>query len=284
LAEKIQHEKRVVDETFLDEAHGTEEWSEVLCEDEQLRALFCPLAHFVIAGVQKAGTTSFARALDAHPNISIYSMELAVFDYFWHAGWDFRTLASRSTHKPVARVGMKIPSIAYLPHTQVRMRRLLPDVKLVVVLRHPVDRAFSQWRMNREVQPLQEDASFEDAIHRELRQLWRQPRSFRTAQFHYVQRGIYIEQMHSLVQRFPIENLLVVIFEELVSFPSEVLLSVQRFLGVPETPLQLPHVWMSNYSSDAMSADTRQRLLGIFEPYNRELFKLIGRAIPAWSQ
>ena len=113
------------------------------------------LPDFLLLGAQKAGSTSLYVHLMQHPQIiGVARKELHFFDYKSALGsWWYRTnfptkaeMAQRSAAlgKPVL-TGEASPYYLFHPHAARRIARLLPDVKLIALLRNPVDRAFSHY-------------------------------------------------------------------------------------------------------------------------------------------
>ena len=137
------------------------------------------LPDFLVLGAQKAGTTSLGVFLHAHPDVFWTPRpELHFFDrdydrgLSWYRSWFARRSAieahERQTGRP-ARVGEKTPSYVVLPDGPTRVAAALPGVKLVVSLRDPVSRAYSQWSMN--MRTGRETLSFADALEAEPERL-----------------------------------------------------------------------------------------------------------------
>ncbi len=130
------------------------------------------LPDFLVIGAQKAGTTSMGRFLRTHPDVFwVPRVEMHYFDrdydrgLNWYRSWFERRSVieahERRTGRP-ARAGEKTPAYLALPEGPARVGRDLPGVRLVVSLRDPVRRAYSQWAMN--VRTGRETLSFTDAL------------------------------------------------------------------------------------------------------------------------
>lgn len=163
------------------------------------------------------------------------------------------------------------------------MLAVVPAVKVIVLLRNPVARALSEYTM------LSRhgfgDQGF-DAVARQtmgwlreepLRTLVREASMQEHSQTRYVARGVYLWSLLPWWQQVPADQLLVLRAEDLFANPAEVTQSVQRFLGlVPRAP---EDVAPRRAASEYVAVDTRvlDELAEFYEPWNRELYAMIGR-------
>jgi len=244
-----------------------------------------PLPDFLIVGAQKAGTTALYAYLRWHPEITGPSFkEVSFFDRHYAKGerW-YRA------HMPVRRrslVGEASPSYLFHPLAAERVARMLPDARLIALLRNPVDRAFSHYQ--HEVALGREPLSFEAAVDREeermqgeLDRMLRDPSYFGLAwwNYTYVARGRYVEQLERWFASFPREQLLVLFTEELSADTAGTYRRVLDFLGVGARDLEsYPRIFDRDYPD--MSSLTRVRLDKEFEDSNRRLASLLGRDLP----
>ncbi len=98
---------------------------------------------FLILGSPKCGTTALARLLDAHPDVAMSTpKEPHFFDAHYERG--FEHYATWPAH---GIAGEATPSYLLVPYVAERIKADLPDAKLIAILRHPVERAFSSWWM-----------------------------------------------------------------------------------------------------------------------------------------
>ena len=240
-----------------------------------------PLPGFLVIGAQKAGTTALYAYLRWHPGITGPSWkEVSFFDRHWWRGEPWYR-----GHFPLGAgerlVGEASPSYLFHPLAPARARSLVPDAKLVALLRNPVDRAYSQYQ--HEVALGREPLSFEDALaaeeertRGEVERLVADPRAFSRAWWDhtYVARGRYAEQLERWLAVFPREQLLVVATEELGERPAETYASILRFLGVPPHELpEYPRVFDRDY--EPMRPETRAALEATFAEPNRRLEELL---------
>jgi len=241
-----------------------------------------PLPDFLILGAQKAGTTALYAYLRWHPQVTGPSFkEVSFFDRHYARGerW-YRA------HLPVRRravVGEASPSYLFHPLAPERVARMLPEARLIALLRNPVDRAFSHYQ--HEVALGREQLSFEDALARErermdgeLEHMVRDPAYFSHAwwNFTYAARGRYAEQLERWFEAFPREQLLVLLSEDLATDTAGTYRRVLEFLGVEARGLgSYPRIFEREY--EGMSPETRRSLEGEFAEPNRRLAKLLGR-------
>jgi hypothetical protein len=244
-----------------------------------------PLPDFLILGAQKAGTTALYAYLRWHPEITGPSFkEVSFFDRHYANGerW-YRA------HMPARRrslVGEASPSYLFHPLAPERVAGLLPEARLIALLRNPVDRAFSHYQ--HEVALGREPLSFEDAIagedermEGELERMRRDPTYFSHAwwNYTYLARGRYAEQLERWHELFPREQLLVLFTEELSSDTAATYRRALDFLGVGTSDLEsYPRIFDRDYAD--MHPATRARLEEEFVDSNRRLASLLGRELP----
>ncbi|MBM2821656.1 MAG: Sulfotransfer 1 protein [Thermoleophilia bacterium] len=253
---------------------------------------------FLVIGAQKSGTTSLRRYLSGHPAVLCANpKELHFFNDAYHRGewwylahfpWRTSALAERRRLGVRPAIGEATPAYLFHPRAAERVHAFDPQMKLVAVLRDPVERAYSQYQM--QVRKRNETLSFDAVLSLEESDLaleldrirddptYVSPTGLRRS---YVARGRYAEQIELWLQFFPRAQLLVLTSEELLEDPSEVMSRVARFLGIPEHRADsYPLRGVRDYAP--MEAATRKRLESVFEPHNRRLEELLGRELP-WT-
>jgi hypothetical protein len=249
-----------------------------------------PLPDFLVLGAQKAGTTALYEYLRRHPQISGPSWkEISFFDRHWARGesWyrgNFPNLA-RTRGK---LVGEASPSYVFHPLAPRRVHELVPEARLIVLVRNPVDRALSQY--NHEVALGREPLHFEEALdaeeerlHDEEERMAADPRYFSREWWShtYKARGRYAEQLERWLAVFPRERILVLASNELLERPAETHARVLEFLGAPPHRLDsYPRVFERDYAQ--MDPATRRMLADEFAEPNRRLYELLGRDL-GWS-
>ena len=255
---------------------------------------------FLIIGALKGGTTSLHRYLSDHPavycsgrkEVHYFSLTYPLGErwYLSHFPLKTRAAATRLRHGARLAVGEATPAYLFDPRSPGRVHAFDPRMKLIVVLRDPVERAYSHFQMERETRD--EARSFEDALDWELAEL--EPELERWIADHayesplplfgrsYVARGRYADHLERWLALFPREQLLVLMSDELLDEPASALSKVERFLGVPEwQPPSYPQENVRAYPP--MSPATRDRLRGVFEPHDRRLERRLDLELP-WAQ
>lgn len=256
------------------------------------------LPRFLIVSVERGGTTSLYRYLTQHPCVGeSFRKEVDFFDFNWSRGlgWyraHFPTRAqaawTRLRHGSPLVAGEATPYYLYHPQVPARVARTLPDVRLVALVRNPVDRAWSHYNMNRRQQ--KETLSFEEAIEREEERLAGEEERLASGEiafseshykFGYKLRGRYAERIERWYEHVPRERLLVVPSEELYAEPQAVVDRVLAFLEM--APFRLHSVKAYNQKPyDEIDPATRRRLSEYFAPHNARLCELLGRD-PGWD-
>ena len=181
------------------------------------------LPSFVIVGAAKSGTTSLAAWLREHPDVYVVpEKELHFFSYEWERGvqWYEECFAAANGQ---AAVGEATPNYLAHPEAPERMASVIPDAKLIALLRNPVDRAYSHYWHWRE--RMGEQRSFEEVVSSELS----------GTPERYLSGGRYLEQLERVLKHYPREQLEVILFEDLQTKPEETFRQVCRYLGVDES-------------------------------------------------
>ena len=206
---------------------------------------FRPLPRFLIVGTMKGGTTSLHALLSKHPSIGtpVTKKEIRFFDQNYERGIDWYR-ANFPLSLPLGKdsfFGEASPSYMFYPEAPGRIATHIPDCKLIVLLRCPVERAFSHYWHN--VKRKREPLSFEEALSaEEARMSSSSSRSSGNADsvqegyrhYSYKARGMYLEQLLRLEDRFPASQILVLRSEDFFADQAEVLERVLRFLQLPE--------------------------------------------------
>lgn len=243
------------------------------------------LPNFLIIGAQRSGTTSLYNYLIQHPNIiSAMTKEVHFFDLNFNKGasWyesQFNLNQKTSNNKYIT--GEASPYYIFHPLVPKRVFELLSDVKLIVLLRNPIDRAFSHYWY--EKQTGAEDHSFIDAINSEPKRLEGEEQkilqnhnyySFTHQNFSYLSRGIYVDQLKHWMSYFPRKQFLVIKSEDFFSATSDTLKKIFEFLDVQDFNLTSYEKYnLGKYVP--MDDAVVKMLVEYFKPYNEQLYSYL---------
>ena len=255
------------------------------------------LPDFLIIGTQRGGTTSLFRYLQMHPCINpAVNKDLHFFDrryskgLAWYRGHFPTALEKYYTQRLQGRTfvtGEASPSYLFHPYTPKRVAQAMPRVKLIVMLRNPVSRAYSQY--NHAVELGHETLSFEETIELEEERVAGEQKKILENEYYYsedykhrsyLSKGIYVDQLQTWMKLFPREQFLILKSEDFYANPASSFKQVLTFLGVPETELQVEEKEYKNYNnnvySSKMDPQMRQRLIEYFKPHNARLYDFLG--------
>jgi hypothetical protein len=152
-------------------------------------------------------------------------------------------------------------------------------MKWILILRNPVDRAFSAWRMQKDRE--QEHLSFREAVGQESARC-REALPLQHRVYSYVDRGIYAHQVRRVFQMFGREICLVLLNEDLAHNHETALRSVFSFLGVDPAILPPPTQVFRGNAGRKLDPQVRAKLCDLFYFDIRELERLISRDLSAW--
>jgi Sulfotransferase domain len=255
------------------------------------------LPSFLLIGAQRAGTTSLFYYLRRHPHVARPGTKEVHFfdDRFWLGVDWYRSFFATSAERRLARLrggdlvaAEATPYYLFHPAVPERVAATIPSVRLVVLLRDPVDRAYSHYRKMRRMGL--ERLSFEDALEKEENRLEGEEerlladpryRSRHHRRHAYVARGLYADQLERWLAHFPREQLLVLRSEDFFARPAEICAETLDFLGLRRW--QSPGFEPRNPTSDRpLDPALRARLEERFAEPNVRLAQLLGRDF-GWS-
>ena len=194
-----------------------------------------PRVAFIIAGVQKAGTTALFDHLGEEPGVALAATKEVHFFDDEARDWAAPDYGAYHASFPAADGrprGEATPIYLYWPGSLQRIRAYNPGMKLIVLLRDPVARAWSHWRM--ETARGAETHPFAWCIRQGRQRLFEaQPWGHHRA-YSYVERGFYGEQIERLLGLFPADQLLILRAEDLRADPAVALGAVRTFLGLAD--------------------------------------------------
>lgn len=236
------------------------------------------IVEFIIMGVQRGGTTSLAINISKHPDIYIDSNkepslgEVHFFDINWKKGIEWYKKQFNYNYK---LVGEKTPSLIYLPSTFPLIQSVNPYIKIILILRNPVERAYSAWKLNKKNG--NEDLTFQQAISFELKYLKNRNKTFFTIGKQYLNRGFYYKQIKELLKWFPKQNILVLISEIVKKNMINEYNKVYNFLNLSTPPqsLNYQHEHVSKNNSKINNSFYNQLII-IFKKDIQQLEEFLG--------
>lgn len=256
---------------------------------------------FIVIGAKRGGTTSLYRYLLEHPSISPLfpgRQHIKGAHYYdsrfargprWYRSLFPLTVGGHQIARPwvvPAIAGEASPYYLFHPLAAERLARDFPAVRLIVLLRDPVERAYSHYRER--VKHDAEWLTFEEALDAEAGRLRGEAerivsepgyRSVEHEDHSYVAQGRYADMLPRWLSLFPLEQFYIAASEEFYADPNRIVNEIWSFLGLPQRELQsrVRHNYIP--APDILPA-TRQRLRDAFAEHNQELEKLLGRSLP----
>lgn len=241
---------------------------------------------FLIMGAQKAGTSALDYYLRQHPEICMADKkELHFFDnervfansqinyelYEKHFDWRVNKLV----------YGEATPIYIYWQPCCERIWKYNSDIKLISLLRNPVERAFSHWNM--EFNRGNETLSFEQAITSE-RDRCREALPHQHRIYSYIDRGLYSDQIRRLFRYFKDDQLLFIKYEEFKANPESILNQIFEFIGVQNTNISIKkgEIHKGDYNF-TLTPNQREQLLKIYQHNIEETEQLLDWDCKDWK-
>ncbi len=261
---------------------------------------YCKVTHnfhttptYLIIGAAKCGTSSLHEYLMQHPCVGkVLTKQLHFFDRYFERGTDWYKVCLPFVwnkfyveHYLKKNFATGEATAHYINHPSApkRVAEILPNVKIIVMLRNPVDRAYSHYQM--EFNNKNEDLSFEDAISEEPNRIkgeiekLEKDSSYYSKNFPhraYIDSSKYVNQLEKWSEYFPIEQFHFVKTEDFKINPSKIYNETLEFLDLPKHELgEYKKIRERKY--EKMSDTTKKDLLEFFKPYNDRLYKMTGK-------
>jgi hypothetical protein len=254
---------------------------------------------FVMVGASRAGTTSLFRALSTHPQLLRPTVAKGVRYFDVNAE---RPFSWYRAHFPVADVARRRtraagPPVAFEasgyymfhPFAIQRLAVALPDVRIVAMVRDPIERAFSAWK--HETARGFEWETFETALELEgqrlageVERMAQDPSyvSFCHRHHSHRSRGEYVEQLERIFAHFPHERVHVIESEVFFAEPAREYARLLSFLGVRQiSPRRFEQ--HNARPSSSMPADAKRELAEHYRGYDEQLADLLGYR-PGWMR
>lgn len=206
------------------------------------------LPDFIIAGAAKSATTWLQKSLQQSPSIVMPDHEPHFFARHYHEGIE-AYLAELGSVSDGVLLGEKSNSYLTVPEAAARIRMRIPDVRLIFQLRNPVDRAYSDYTMLFRRGEVDSD-------------IWRHLDPDRAAGQRFLRDGCYADHLQRFYDLFPANQILVLLYEDMLHNPQGQLRCLARHLG-QEADLAPP---LETRVKDARAAAVPQHLRRILGP------------------
>ncbi|WP_249066918.1 sulfotransferase domain-containing protein [Argonema antarcticum] len=205
------------------------------------------MPNFLVIGAGKAGSTSLDEYLKQHPQIYVSPVKEPNFFALEGQRLDFKGLGAetrinswsvtdiekyRALFKDVKEqkaIGEVSPLYLYSPKAPDRIKHYIPDVKLIAILRHPADRAYSAylWLFGQEREQIKDFAKALEAEESRIQSNWEWI-------WHYKNLGFYYPQLKRYYDRFARQQIKVYLFEDLKNNGSSLIKEISNFLEVDD--------------------------------------------------
>ena len=235
------------------------------------------LPDFVIIGAQKSGTKSVRYYLNQHPEINMVSRESKFFnnDKKFQKGLKWYKSLFYNNNK---LQGDDTPEYIASFKSHERMKTIIPNAKLILILRDPVYRAYSGYNHFKQ---LKNKSSFylpnDNFVNNILEE---QKNNFNKG---FIQRGFYIDQIEHLLKFYRREQLLILINEEMRKNPEETYNKIFNFLELKKIKMEFNRIIHSmEYLVEPLTNEAIEIMLKIYKPYNERLYKFLGYEIQDW--
>ncbi|MGK7918716.1 MAG: sulfotransferase domain-containing protein, partial [Trichodesmium sp.] len=239
--------------------------------------------NFLIIGAQKCGVNYLHKYLFQHPQVAAPQQpSLHFFDLNFHQGINWYQDKFPNTKDSKFITGESTPYYLFHPLVPERVYNLYPHIKLIFILRNPIDRAIQHYQ--HEIKLGYETLSFSEAISQEDHRLEGEVEkiietetycSFNHQHYTYLSRGKYIEQLENWMKFFPREQLLILQTEELLEHPQATMNKVFDFLNLPPESIDYS-VDVEKEKTIHIESETYQKLTEYFQPYNQKLHQYTG--------
>ncbi len=229
---------------------------------------------FLIIGAGKCGTTSLYSYLDNHPQILLpNNKEINFFSKNFTNGLDwylsqFPTITDRSD----LITGEASPSYFFMPHVPKRIYQIAPNVKLIVLLRNPVDRSISAYYQNRKTGKM--TRTLAEVVREEIKHYEKITKDDLSHSGGVLLQGLYFWKLQRWMQIFSREQFLILKSEDFFENPAKIMKQVFQFLELPEVINKKYHR-LNIGSYPPVEEEMRQKLTEFFHSHNQKLEKYL---------
>lgn len=242
------------------------------------------VVNFSICGTQKGGTSALDAYLREHPKICMAeNKEVHFFDnecFFYAKKTNYSKYhASFNPNISHDLIGEATPIYMYWRTAPKRIWEYNPNMKLIILLRNPIDRAYSHWNMERSRNS--ETLSFWNALQHEKKRCGEAlPHQHRV--YSYIDRGFYLKQLQMLWQHFPKDQVLILKSEYLKHQPHAALKDVCNFLKLSHFEKIMPQTVHARPYISKITTKEKEYLKFIFKQEIQNLERTLGWDCSDW--
>ncbi len=243
------------------------------------------LPNFLIIGAKRCGTTSLFTNLPKHPSIiKSHHDNMGFFNDNYHLGvnWYKSFFPTRSYKRKIEKEYGKSLSFdtttTYMENrkTAENIKKIKSDMKIIVMLRNPVDRAYSQYNLGIDIDQT-ESRKFEDIMNKEIEKLNNEQNSpFQIVrnESNFIKKGLYYEQLKPWFDLFPRKNIGIFSTEDFKNDSQRTYDMIFNFLDLPKFIINDNEI-MEKGNYTPMDKKIRNILANFYKPHNEKLFELI---------
>jgi len=251
--------------------------------------------NYICIGVQKGGTQSLINYLNFHPEIYMANREMHFFDrrlsYGKLSDEDIKKYEESFNLKKLKItkqiVGEKTPSYCYLRYAIDRIYNYNQNMKLIIILREPISRSFSQYNMNLN----SKGKTLNDKTDEQIINKFKEQENIKFDEIkknngkeYFVVRGFYDEILEYILSKFSRDNLYIGISEEINQNKLKYYNEIYQFLGATKLKKinENLNIHVRKYTRN-IPKKLEKYLYNIYKPHNEKLYKILGRKIDSWE-
>ena len=197
--------------------------------------------NFLIIGAAKSGTTTLYQHLRAHPDVFLPDVKEPHY-FVSDKALNFDVVSEKGAYRSLFQeavqplIGEASTGYLYFPGTAQKIHQVLPNCKIIALLRNPTARAFSMW--GHQVREGLESMTFEDAVQQEIEGY---SRAYQGTEFgfNYCKLGLVSDLLKEYQHQFGCENVFIGDYELLRTAPLVLMNQIYRFLGLASVPLSI---------------------------------------------
>lgn len=239
---------------------------------------------FLCIGVMKSGSTSLISYLNQHPDIYMYHKEIHFFDGKYDEGINFYENHFKTNKKII---GEKTPVYCVNKKYIDRIYKHYPNIKLIIILREPIQRAFSHWNhisnhKKKKIRNLLKNKSFIECIKNDQQKDELDNNEFTNI----LKRGYYDKQIQYILTKFPRKNVYIGIAEEIRNNKKIEYEKIYKFLGASQNKVKFNRNLdrhKRTYKSKLQIKDLKH-LYNIYKININNTYSIIGRKVNNWEK